>query len=268
MSRDTLVFIPDAMTILYFTTTGNSLSVARRLDPDRLLSIRRELDGCQSGDRYTDPCAIGLVCPVYFGRVPAPVAEFLEKTVLEAPYVFAILTCGNTPGTAAGHMRRLGMTKWNYIASICMVDNYFPMFDVAKQVRTLPSKRVDEHMGRIADDICHRRRHVRCATLYDLIAAAWLRMFPLSPSAYRNFYVDASLCNGCRICSEVCPIDNITYTPAGTPEMHERCLTCGACYHNCPSSAIRYHGEKSRYSYRHPEITLRDIIEANESEPL
>ena len=46
----------------------------------------------------------------------------------------------------------------------------------------------------------------------------------------------------------------------GRPMIGEGCLTCGACYHNCPSAAVRYKGEKSRVQYRHPGVSLVDIM--------
>ena len=133
------------MKIFYFTTTGNSLAVARAIGGE-LLSIVSVLSGCETG--FADDGAIGVVCPVYFGELPAPVAEFLERVKLSAPYRFLVLTCGNTPAFA---VKAPG--EWGYVRSIRMVDNYFPMFDVSKQVRDLPRKRVGERLAEIVADI-------------------------------------------------------------------------------------------------------------------
>lgn len=239
------------MKIFYFTTTGNSLAVARAIGGE-LLSIVSVLSGCETG--FADDEAIGVVCPVYFGELPAPVAEFLERVKLSAPYRFLVLTCGNTPAFA---VKAPG--EWGYVRSIRMVDNYFPMFDVSKQVRDLPRKRVGERLAEIVADIRARRHFLEAPTLYGRVAGWWMRMFPLSPLAYRRFYIDGEKCNGCGTCGRVCPIGNISM--AGMmPAIGERCLTCGACYHNCPSGAIRYRGEKSRVQYRHEGVTLADIV--------
>ena len=110
------------MKILYFTTTGNSLAVARAIGGE-LLSVVGLLVSGVGGLRDDD--GVGVVCPVYFGELPLPVSELLSRIVIDAPYRFLVLTCGSTPAMA---VRASG--GWDYVRSILMVDNYFPMFDV------------------------------------------------------------------------------------------------------------------------------------------
>lgn len=240
------------MTIIYFTTTGNSLAVARALQPGaRLLSVVALLT--QGVTEVTDTEAVGLVCPVYFGGLPAPVRELISKVPLRAPYRFAVLTCGSTPAMA---MREL--PEFDYVRGILMVDNYFPMFDVARQVADLPKKRVGEHLAQICADVASRRRFVERPSLYGRIAGWYMRLFPLSRSAYKRFRVDPAKCTLCGVCQRVCPISNIAM--ADLPQIGPRCLTCGACRHNCPEGAITYRGEKSAYRYRNPSVTLADIL--------
>lgn len=241
------------MKIFYFTTTGNSLAVARAIGGE-LLPVNAALSSGEA--EWADDEAVGLVCPVYFGALPAPVSAFLDRVELSAPYRFLILTCGNTPAFAVNDTH-----GWDYVASLRMVDNYFPLFDVAGQVRDLPSKHVGEHLGRIVEDVRSRVRRREPTTLYGRVAGWYMRMFPLSPKAYERFYFDGDKCTGCGTCVKLCPVGNITMHGA-RPEIEERCLTCGACYHNCPSAAIRYRGEKSRVQYRHPGVTLADILAA------
>lgn len=242
------------MKIFYFTTTGNSLAVARAIGGE-LLSVNSVL--ASDDVELRDDEAVGVVCPVYFGALPAPVAALLDRVEVVAPYKFLVLTCGNTPAFAVNDRH-----GWDYVASLRMVDNYFPMFDVAKQVRDLPSKRVDERLERIVDDIRSRVRYCEAPTFYGRVAGWYMRMFPLSPKAYKRFYFDGDKCTGCGMCVKLCPIGNIVMT-GPRPEIGERCLTCGACYHNCPSAAIRYRGEKSRVQYRHSGVTLADILAAS-----
>jgi len=242
------------MKIFYFTTSGNSLAVARAIGGELLPLIGALSSGHLDWD---DDEAIGVVCPVYFGKLPGPVAEFLDRVTFKAPYRFLVLTCGNTPAFAVNDRH-----GWNYVASIRMVDNYFPMFDVAGQVRDLPSKRVDEALARIADEVGRRVLRRERPTLYGRVAGWYMRLFPLSSTAYKRFHIDADKCTGCATCVRLCPIGNIRMV-ASLPEVGARCLTCGACYHNCPSAAIRYRGEKSRVQYRHDGVTLADILESS-----
>lgn len=245
------------MKIFYFTTTGNSLAVARAIGGELFPLVGALASG---QPEWSDDDAIGVVCPVYFGMLPSPVAAFLDRVSLRAPYRFLVLTCGNTPAFAVGDSH-----GWDYVASIRMVDNYFPMFDVARQVRELPSKHVDESLGRIVGEIGRRAVCRERPTVYGRIAGWYMRAFPLSPTAYKRFYVMSDRCTGCGTCVALCPIGNISMGPY-VPEIGRRCLTCGACYHNCPSAAIRYRGEKSSVQYRHPGIVLADILRSSRRE--
>ena len=58
----------------------------------------------------------------------------------------------------------------------------------------------------------------------------------------KPFSVDASLCVRCGKCAAVCPVDNIKGGVGELPiwKHNKKCMTCFACYHNCPKHAIRY----------------------------
>jgi len=48
--------------------------------------------------------------------------------------------------------------------------------------------------------------------------------------------IDIELCNQCRICSEVCPADAVTFRPY--PEFGDGCVFCFNCMKKCPEKAI------------------------------
>ena len=49
--------------------------------------------------------------------------------------------------------------------------------------------------------------------------------------------IDTELCNQCRVCSEVCPADAITFTPY--PEFGDGCVFCFSCIKKCPEKAVK-----------------------------
>lgn len=130
------------MKICYFTATGNCLYVAERIGGE-LLSIPQLMR--QEKIDLTDD-AVGVVCPVYAGKVPMMVREFLAKVKIRTDYFFFIYTYGSGYGEAYAHVelaaREAGF-KLSYINAVIMVDNYLPIFDMQDQIDTLPQKDVE-----------------------------------------------------------------------------------------------------------------------------
>jgi ferredoxin/flavodoxin len=48
--------------------------------------------------------------------------------------------------------------------------------------------------------------------------------------------IDTELCNQCKVCSDVCPVDAVTLTPY--PEFSNDCVFCFTCMKKCPVHAI------------------------------
>jgi len=52
--------------------------------------------------------------------------------------------------------------------------------------------------------------------------------------------LDPALCNGCRMCTVVCPHDVIAMADKRAQIIHrDRCMECGACEMNCPTGALK-----------------------------
>ena len=87
------------MKICYFTATGNSLYVARRIGGEdaELLSIPQLMkeDRIEVSDE-----AVGIVFPVYVGGLPKMVRRFLGRADIRADYLFAVCTFGSGMGLA------------------------------------------------------------------------------------------------------------------------------------------------------------------------
>jgi MinD superfamily P-loop ATPase len=69
-------------------------------------------------------------------------------------------------------------------------------------------------------------------------------------------------CNKCGICAQVCPAKNITV--AGKVDFRDQCEGCSACLHLCPKNALHLKNEKSNKRWRHPDVSLKELIEAND----
>lgn len=252
------------MTICYFTATGNSLYVARRIGGE-LRSIPQMMK--QEQIEIADD-AVGVVCPVYGGEMPKMVRRFLEKATIQTEYFFFISTYGMSDSVAkfnaVAAAKRSGMEP-SYVESIIMVDNYLPGFEMRHQMDTVGEKQIEAHLDAICRDIAERKVQVpSVGTLQKLgmraVHSAMAKNI-LKDTAAQSYLVNDN-CIRCGVCAKVCPTDNITVTEGGV-QFSDHCEVCYACLHNCPKNAIHLKNERSAVRFRNAEISLNDIIQAN-----
>ena len=100
--------------VLYFTGTGNSRYLARRIAEGLEMPLY-DLNACiKAGD--TAPVQTGrdvvLVTPTYAWRIPRVVSGWLDKTALTgAERIWFVMDCGSEIGNAAGYNRQLAAQK-------------------------------------------------------------------------------------------------------------------------------------------------------------
>ena len=251
------------MKILFFSATGNSLYIAKRLGGE-LLSIPRLQ---KNGVYEIAGNAVGIVCPVYGFTMPNLVKEYLEKAEIRAEYVFAIMTFGNEALGALTQMKKLLNKRGvhlRYANAIEMIDNYLPLFEIDAQLKKRKEQNIEEKINAIAQDIQARRHLLPKQSLFPrfistLVSALWENK-KAANKRDKQFLVNDS-CNGCGICRAVCPAANIAGT--GKPEYRHTCEFCLACIHLCPRNAIHVRAEKSAKRFINANIRLSEIINAN-----
>jgi len=145
------------MTIFYFTGTGNSLSVAKKIGGEdvKLISIPQVIDS--RTNHYKDD-VIGLVFPVYYYSTPAMVRRFLKKVKLEADYTFVISTHGGGAGAALWHAQKFARLKFDYAADVRMVSNYLPMGSIEDEIKIASGFDSKDKIESIVSDIAGRKQ--------------------------------------------------------------------------------------------------------------
>jgi len=128
--------------IFYFSATGNSKYVARRISEtigENMVSMedcirnRRFMFDIPAGER------IGFVFPVYFYGLPRLVEDFVSRMQIftkERNYTYVALTMGGSSGTASKNLeRRLSRAGLSLDASfgVIMPDTWTPMFDLSDE---------------------------------------------------------------------------------------------------------------------------------------
>lgn len=237
--------------ILYFTGTGNSGYVARRIaeglgEPLLCLNDRIKAGGTapvETGERLV------IVTPTYAWRIPRIVEDWLLHTELTgAKRAWFVMTCGSEIGDADRYNRRLCQAKGLVCmgtAQIVMPENFIAMFNAptVEEARRIVAK-AEPFIDRAIAAI--RAGHMFSPPrkkLYDRIASSAVNPVFYSLFVKANPFTVSDVCIGCGKCEKLCPLNNITLQNA-RPVWGSNCTQCMACICYCPTRAIEY-GKKS-----------------------
>ena len=219
--------------IFYFTATGNSLYVAKKLDDERrsIAQTIHDKEKVYKADR------IGIISPVYGHEVPELVKEFLQESRFETEYFYMILTYGNRHAGAselAEKMLQEMNIKPSYINVVLMIDNFLPGFDMDEQRKI--DKKVDEQLAAIKADIDSGREYVSPVTDQDRANhEEYLSRIAAMPGGKFDLkYIVTDACIGCGICTKVCPKNCYTVDNQKSIWTQAGCIACMACIHACP----------------------------------
>ena len=251
------------MTTCYFTATGNSLYVAKRIG-GKNLSIPKLM---KEHEIVIEDDAVGIIAPVYAGDMPQMVHEFLSRAKIKSDYLFFIYTYGMSYSVAKfnaiSSMNEIGL-HLNYVNVIKMVDNYLPGFEIQNQLDTLHKKNVEGQINNICNDINSRVNNTKELNILQKLAMSMVKNTMgkalMDKNAAKKYIIDDN-CILCGTCAKVCPANNISVT--NKVEFFDRCEVCYACIHNCPKKAIHLKNEKSDVRFRNEHVDLKEIIEAN-----
>lgn len=241
--------------ILYFSGTGNSLSVAEKLSAllnEQLVNIEKE--AAESLELKADE-ALGIVFPVYAWGLPDIVTKYLRSISIGDRYVWSVMTCGDDMGYADEILEKVLSHRVDAAFSVQMPNTYvcLPGFDVdSPELAEKKKKDTEELLPGIAESITAREA---CRKV-TRGGAAWLKTYVLRP-LFRKFLVTDryfktnSSCNSCGLCAKQCPVGDICITSGHPVWLNNRtatgsltkgssCTGCLRCYHKCPKRAIEW----------------------------
>lgn len=254
------------MKIYYFSATGNSLYVSKRiceeLGEGEVISIPKILR--EEEDFEIEDEVVGFVYPIHCGSIPIAVEEFIKRIkCIKSSYIFAVgVTGGGGADLSFKHINKLLSEKGN-------LSNYFTVKYISNYIRAgrnVTEERIKEAMDRnepILYDISKSISNREIKTIGKSLGPDFI-MYKMWRDYFKNkdkaFNVNDN-CISCNICKEVCPVDNIEIKD-GKPVWLGRCTDCMACINLCPKNAINI-GKKTikKGRYKNPKIKVLELKE-------
>ncbi len=294
MARRHLQVYHKSVNIYYFSGSGNSLAVARRIVqhvPDAVLIpiIQAIAEPPTPTDALTPAGPAGMVFPIHMTGVPRPVRRFLEITDFSAvDYFFAVATHGGYPGKVGALINRILSRR---SATPRLLDEYFPLEMINNTPKgvapkflmrmnwaeTITPERVRQMVSRTDPDVdaiiasvavrttgfadrYRTDRNSRGSLGTRLFFSLSERSKPKLP-----FLLDTDACTRCGICRDICPSGRVVFSARDTEgfpswPLDSPCYYCYACFNFCPEQAVgvrHYTVKDGRYHY--PGITAGDI---------
>lgn len=254
--------------IFYFSGTGNSLWVAKKLaelQDDQILFIPKLMEEKRGPFSFTlkKDEKLGFVFPVYAWAPPKIVSEFINNLVItnrNEHYTYSVCTCGDHAGLTmnvlSANLQKREI-KLNSGFSVFMPNNYVIDYDLdSKELENKKLVQANQRVEDISNLISNKTENI-----FDCYSGSfpWFRTYIFNPYFNRfclgtkKFHVKSN-CISCGLCVKNCPTKNILLKNK-YPSWGKDCTKCMACIHRCPVGAIQY-GDRTekRGQYYNPNI--------------
>ncbi|MFH1416201.1 MAG: EFR1 family ferrodoxin [Elusimicrobiota bacterium] len=255
--------------LYYFTGTGNTLSVAKKLANElgntEICSIVKAL----KNNDFRKADRIGILSPVYVFDIPNIVRDFIETLPADTgDYYFAVCTTGEMPDGVLGRISELFGKKGIKLSAayyVPMPGNAIMTYNVWSEDR---QKKLFEDAGdrikQIAAVVREKKedRINKGSFFTNIISIIPHYIFTkiFFKKFDKDFWVDDK-CNSCGICEKVCPSGNLKMKDHKPSWQNSKCQWCVACLNWCPLHAIQYGKKTSDHGrYINPGIRTNELF--------
>jgi NAD-dependent dihydropyrimidine dehydrogenase PreA subunit len=254
--------------IFYFSGTGNSLYVAKKIqesENDELINVSKALNEKNFNYKIKKDEKIGFVFPVYFYGLPIILIDFINKLKIETdeiPYIYTVITYGSAMGNADKSLEKLLKSNNLHLDgsfSVKMPENYVVIFNIDDEDKiNLSLDRAEKDIGILVNDIKLNKKG-------NFAKHGYFKLFtPIVYKAYnmmrntKKFHVNDN-CTGCASCEQICPSNVIVMENKKPKWIKNKCSHCTACINRCLSKSIDYGNRtKKRRRYINPNVKFFD----------
>lgn len=243
--------------ILYFTGTGNSEYVAKKIGDylnDEVLNLFDRVRNFDYSKMHSEKPWV-IVTPTYAWQIPHIVRDWISAAnLLGNRKIYFVMTCGNGIGNAGGYNKKLCDKKglqYMGTAKIVMPENYIALFDAPDKKEVIKIVKNAQAVIRITAQIIEAEvyNEIYKPSMLDRILSGVVNQ------GFYRYYISAKkfyakdTCVACGKCEKVCPYGNIelknikredSKLKSKKPVWGNACTHCMACICNCPQDAIEY----------------------------
>ncbi len=240
--------------ILYFSSTGNSLYIAKKISGQlggEIIYIPKYVGKGSEFERMI------LVTPIYSYGMPRHVYDLLPRLDKNVELI-VVQNYGGMVGGADYLMRqyceRNGLNlKGIYVLQ--MPENFTTAFIVPKFYINSILKSADKRICKVIENI--KNENFILPKPKKTKEKKYLTNMANWHIIGERFNVSAD-CIKCGKCVKLCPVGNIKFEN-GQIVFGNKCVACLGCYHRCPAKAIRYMNKKKKDRYINPNINENEI---------
>lgn len=241
--------------ILYFSSTGNSLHIAKQVQNSfggKVLYIPNYLGNGSEFER------IIIVTPIYSFGMPKNVLELL-KNLNKTTEIIVIQNYGGMVGGANYLFYDYAKNKFglNVVSMylIKMPENFTLTFTVPKFYLNSVLKKSGAKINKVINQIKNNEFVLPKPTKTK--EKTYLKNLNNWHLIGENFCA-TNKCTKCLKCVELCPAKNISFNGEHIV-FGSNCEACLGCYHRCPNKAIKYKNKNKKYRYVNPNVVESDI---------
>ncbi len=240
--------------ILYFSSTGNSLYISKKLKEEIGGKIIYIPNYTGSGSEFEK---LIIVTPIYSFGMPKHVYEMLPK-LDKSKELIIVQNYGGMIGGANYLIYQYCLENGLNIKSVYtikMPENFTITFTVPRFYINSTLKKADNRIFKVATKIKNSEYEVPKKKRTKI--QTYLKNMSNWHIIGENFVVNND-CVKCGKCVKICPVKNISLGSEGI-KFSDKCVACLGCYHRCPQKAITYKNNKKKDRYINPNILDNEI---------